>query len=308
VLQGRHLFIRYTPQGVQRAIEYFRRAIARDPAYAAAYVGVAKAYAELAESGALAPELARRQALEAVTQALRLDPELGEAHSTRAYLRALWDFDWAGAEAEFRRALELCPSSADAHDLFGRMCSALGRFDEAIALQRRAQELDPLAHRLDVATTLLRAGRYEEAGVEAAEAIEFEPDLDRAHATLGWAYFQQGKTAEGLAELERAVAASPGDTQWLAQLGQAYALAGRVEQARNVLGQLEERARAGYVAPYHFVFVYTGLGEHDRAMDLLERAFAERGGAIYGIKGSFLFAPLRSHPRFRALLAKMNLT
>jgi serine/threonine protein kinase/tetratricopeptide (TPR) repeat protein len=307
-LQGRHLFIRYTPESVERAIEYFRRAIARDPAYATAYAAVAKAYAELAESGALAPEPARRQALDAVTQALRLDPELGEAHSTRAYLRALWDFDWAGAEVEFRRALELCPSSADTHDLFGRMCSALARFDEAIALQRRAQELDPLAHRLDVATTLLRAGRYEEAEAVAVEAIEFEPDLDRAHATLAWAYLKQGKTDAGLAELERAAAASPEDTQWLAQLGQAYALAGKLHEARHVLRQLEQRAGAGYVAPYHFVFVYIGLGEHDRAMDWLERAFEERGGAIYGIKGSFLFAPLRSHPRFQALLAKMNLT
>jgi serine/threonine-protein kinase len=306
-LQGRHLFTRYTPAAMQRAIEYFKRAIARDPAYAAAYAGVAKAYAELAESGALDPQLARRNATEAVTQALRLDPQLGEAHCTRAYLRALWDFDWAGAEAEFKRALELCPSGADAYDLYGRMCSALGRFDEAIALQQRAQELDPLAHRLDVATTQLRAGRYQEAAAAAAQAIEFEPDLDRAHATLGWASFKQGRTDEGLAELERAVAASPEDTQWLAQLGQAYGLAGRVDDARNVLRQLDERARAGYVTPYHFVFVYTGLGEQERALDFLERAFEERGGAIYGIKGSFLFAPLRQHPRFTALLKKMNL-
>jgi serine/threonine protein kinase/tetratricopeptide (TPR) repeat protein len=306
-LQGRHQFIRFTPVAIERGIEYFRRAIERDPAYAEAYAGVAKAYAELAESGALAAHVARPHAMEALTQALRLDPELGEARSTRAYLRALWDFDWAGAEQEFKRALELCPSSADAHDLYGRMCSALGRFDEALVLQRQAQELDPLAHRLDVATTLLRAGRYQEAAAEAAQAIEFDPDLDRAHATLGWAYFKQGKTDEGLAELRRAVAATPEDTQWLAQLGQAYALAGRGGEARDILRQLEERGRVGYISPYHLVFVHTGLGEHDRAVELLERAFAERAGAIYGIKGSFLFAPLRAHPGFAALLNKMNL-
>ncbi len=307
-LQGRHLFIRFTPEAIERAIEYFKRAIARDPSYADAYAGLAKAYAELAESGALAPEVARRHATDAVANALRLDPELGEAHGISAYLRALWDFDWAGAEAEFKRALELCPSNADTHDLYGRMCSALGRFEEALALQRRAQELDPLAHRLDVATTLLRAGRYQEAATEAARAIEFEPELDRAHATLGWAYFKQGMTDQGLAELQRASALTPGDTQWLAQLGQAYALAGKVDEARGILRQLADRARTGYVTPYHLVFVYAGLGEHERALDLLEQAFEQRAGAVYGIKGSFLFAPLRPHPRFQALLAKMHLT
>jgi serine/threonine protein kinase/Tfp pilus assembly protein PilF len=307
-LQGRHLYIRYTTVAVQRAIDYFRRAIGRDPGYAAAYVSIAKAYAELAESGALAPDVARRQATEAVEHALRLDPDLGEAHCTKAYLRALWDFEWAGAEAEFKRAVELNPSSADAYDLYGRMCSALARYDEAIALQRRAQELDPLAHRLDVATTLLRAGRFEEAGAEAQSALDFDPNLDRAHATLGWAYLKRGRHAEGLAELKQAVTAAPRDTQWLAQLGQAYAMVGQVDAARDVLRQLEEKARDGYVTPYHLVFVYTGLGEHERALDLLEQAFTERTGAVYGIKGSFLFAPLRQHPRFRALLSKMNLT
>jgi len=114
-------------------------------------------------------------------------------------------------------------------------------------------------------------------------------------------------TDEGLANLERAVALTPGNTQWLAQLGQAYALAGKVDRARDLLRQLEERARETYVSPYHLAYVYTGLGEHDRAMDLLERAYEERAGAVYGIKGGFLFAPLRRHPRFRALLEKMNL-
>ena len=308
LLQGVHLFIRYTPAAVERAIEYFKRAITRDPSYAAAYASMAKAYAELAEAGAMEPELARQRAADAVEHALRLDPHLGEAHCTKGHLMALWDFDWAGAEAEFQRALELCPSSADAYDLYGRMCSALGRFDEGIALQQRAQELDPLAHRLDVATTLLRAGRYDEAAAEALRALEFDPDLDRAHATLGWAQFHRGNTEDGLAELRRAAAASRENTQWLAQLGQALALAGKTDDARSVLRELQERSLHGYVTPYHLAFVHTGLGEHERALDLLEQAFEQRAGAIYGIKGSFLFAPLRSHPRFQALLAKMNLT
>jgi serine/threonine-protein kinase len=103
------------------------------------------------------------------------------------------------------------------------------------------------------------------------------------------------------------VAIAPANTQWLAQLGQAYAVAGRTDQAREVLRQLEDRAQHSYVSPYHLAFVFTGLGDHERALDLLERAFAERAGAVYGIKGSFLFAPLQAHPRFQSLLRKANL-
>ena len=306
-LQGRHWFVRYTPEGMQRATEYFQQAIARDPGYALAYASLAMAYAEMGETGALAPDVAYPHAREAVAHALGLDPALGEAHCTVAFLKTLWDFDWAGAEREFKRALELSPSSADAYDLYGRMCSGLGRHDEAIALQQRAQKLDPLAHRTDVATTLLRTGRYAEAARGAAHTLESDPADSRAHATLGWAYLKQGKADEGLAELERAVSVAPTNTQWLAQLGQAYALTGRTNRAREVLQQLEDRARSAYVSPYHLAFVFTGLGDHERAMDLLERAFAEHAGAVYGINGSFLFAPLRSHPRFTALLKKMNL-
>jgi tetratricopeptide (TPR) repeat protein len=223
------------------------------------------------------------------------------------YLKAVHEFDWSTAEREFKRALELSPSSADTYDLYGRFCSALERYDEAIALLQRAQELDPLAHRMDSVTALLRAGRYEQALVRAQEAVEIDPGHGRTRATLGWAYFLSGKKAEGLAELERAVSVSPTQTLWLAQLGEAYGLAGDTQKARDVLRQLEERAKTAYVSPYHFAYVYTGLGNADRAIDWLERAVAERTGAAYGIKGSFLFIPLRTHPRFRALLRQMKL-
>jgi TolB-like protein/Tfp pilus assembly protein PilF len=306
-LKGRHWMIRYTPDALQRSIEFFERAVAQDPAYALAYASIAMAYAELGETGALPPDVARRHANEAAAEALRLDPSLAEAHCADAHLKSIWALDWAGAEASFRRAIELCPSNADTYDLFGRMCSALGRYEEALALQRRAQELDPLVHRLDVATTLLRAGRYDEAVEEAERAVEFDPDQDRGHATLGWAYFKQGRREDGVAGLRRAVELAPGNTQWLSQFGQILALAGHEEEARQVLRQLEDASTTGFVPPYHMAFVHTGLGEHDRALDLLEEAFDERAGAIYGIKGSFLLEPLRDEPRFKALLAKMGL-
>jgi tetratricopeptide (TPR) repeat protein len=261
----------------------------------------------LAEAGAMAPDVAYGHAVEAAASALRLDPELGEAHCTMGHLKTVREFDWVGAEEAFKRALELSPGDAEAYDLYGRLCAALERYDDAIALLRRAQELDPLAHGLDVVTALLRAGRYEEAIVRGEAAVELEPGDDRARATLGWAYFLSGRKDEGLAELERAVSVSKGNTLWLGQLGGAYAMAGQAAKARAMLRELEERAQSGYVSPYHFAYVHTGLGESDRAMDWLERAVAERAGPTYGLKGSFLFTPLHPHPRFRALLRQMKL-
>jgi len=126
-------------------------------------------------------------------------------------------------------------------------------------------------------------------------------------ATAGWAYIKKEMYDEGLAELRRAISLSPNDTALLAQLGQAYATVGKVEEARDILRQLEELSHERFVPPYHMAYVYTGLGEDDRALDALEQSYEQHAGGIYGIKGSFLFASLRSHPRFKALLREMNL-
>jgi tetratricopeptide (TPR) repeat protein len=187
------------------------------------------------------------------------------------------------------------------------MCATVGRFDEAIAMGTRAHELDPLAHRSDLATTLLRAGRNREALDQAIKSIEFDPHYDRGHATLGWALFLNGRKDEGLAALQRAVEMSGSGSTWLSQLGQAYGMAGRENDARDILAQLLASAGERYVPPYHLAYVYVGLGEYDKALDMLEQAFEQRSGAISGIKGSFLFAPLRTQPRFTALLTKMRL-
>jgi eukaryotic-like serine/threonine-protein kinase len=309
-LQGRHCYSRYTEEAIQQGIDYFRQAIAVDPGYAMAHVGMALAYAELAAGqggGALRPDLAYVHAKDAAHRALALDNGLGEAHSVLALLKFAHDFDWPGAEEEFKLALELSPGSADVYDHYGWLCSAVGRQDEAIALTRRAQELDPLMHRADVATSLLRAGRLEEALEAALRCIEFQPDYGRGRSTLGWAYLFNGNVEAGLAELELAARMSIGNTLHLAQLGQAYGMFGKPIEAREVLGQLEDLSRQRYVSPYHMAYIYTGLGDADRAMDCLERAYDERAGSVYGIKGSFLFTSLHSHPRFVTLLRKMNL-
>ena len=306
-LQGRHRFITYTDEGMRQAIDYFERAIARDPNFAPAYAGIANAYTELGEIGLMSASEAYPRATAAAAKALALDPDLGEAHCTAAFCKMVYEFDWPGAESGFQRALELAPSNADAHDLYGRLCSALGRYDEAIVLQQRAKDLDPVAHRVDIATAYLRAGRLDEAFDAATQALELSPEYSRAHATYGWVCLRKGRLADGIKAIERAAELAPEETLWLAQLGQAYGEVGKVEEARKVLAQLLERARTGYVAPYHLAFVYTGLKEWDRAMDCLEEAYAQKAGSVYGIKGSFLFVPLRTHPRFQALLRRMNL-
>ena len=306
-LRGRHAFTRFTTPEIFRSIEHFRAAIDRDPEFALAFVGLSMAFSELGEHGSLGRAEAGQQALAAAEKGVALGPDLGEAHCALAFARLVYHYDWSAAEAGYRRAIELSPSYADAYDLYGRMCMSLERHEEAISLVRRANELDPLAHRVDLATALLRAGRAVEAERAAAAGLAVEPNDARLQATLGWTQFQQGRRAEGILALERAVAMSPEDDMWRGQLGEAYALAGRRDEARAILRELEDPTRPEPASPYHRAYVYAGLGEDDRAIDCLERAFENRAGAMYGLRGSFLFTSLRRHPRFVALTKRMGL-
>ena len=310
-LKGQHCLLRYTSEGIRQGLEYFEQAIEKDPNYAVAYTGLATACVILGMgygAGEIRPHEAYRRAKDAVAKAVDIDDELGDAHGILAFLKFVSDFDWTGAEREFKRAIELNPGSWT-YAVHGLMLSALERYDEAIAAQRRAQELDPLTavHSSDIASTLLRADRYDEAIQEAKRLIEMQPDFPMGHSTLGWAYLKKGMCDKGLAELQKAVSLNTDNTMLVAQLGQAYALVGKVYEAREVLQQLEELSRQRYVPPTHMAYVYTGLGDQDKAIDALEQAYEERAGGVYGIKGSFLFATLRPHPRFTALLRKMNL-
>ena len=308
-LQARHAFYRGTEEGYRQAIRYFEESIAEDPKLAIAWAGLASTHAEMAAQGFGSPSAARslQKAREGAARALALDSALGDAHCVAATVLFMNDFDWAGAEKEFRCALEVSPGNADIYDKYGWMCSAMGRSQDALRLLRRARELDPLAHGSDVATELVRAGRYAEALEMAKRYIELEPDTIRGHSLAGWTQVLMGDFERGIPEIERAVASSGESPLFLGQLGQAYAMAGRIDDARRILEKLRDAAKTSYVAPYPFAYVYTGLGEQDAAMDWLEKAYEERAGAIYGIKGSFLFTSLHGHPRFQALLAKMNL-
>jgi serine/threonine-protein kinase len=309
-LQGRHHLSQYTDTSSFRAIGYFEQALERDPGFALAHAGVARAYIEVMvgqDTSALAPEEALARARGAAARALAADPTLGEAHAVLALIRFVGDRAWAAAEEEFRLALELSPGSADVHAHYGWLCTALERYPEAEALERRAQELDPLAHRSDVANVLLRAGRHEEARREAERIIEFDPGFARGHSTLGWSLLRLGDAEGGISALRKAAALAKGSSLFLGQLGQALAETGHTDEARAILAQLEHREGGRPTSPYHLAYVHTGLGEHERALDLLEQAEREREGGIYGVAGSFLFRSLRGHPRFAALLRRLNL-
>jgi len=177
-------------------------------------------------AGSDPPEEAFPRAKAAVARALEIDSGLAEAHAVLGHIKYACDYDWAGAEAEFKRAIELNPNSGEVYDFYGLMLSSLGRYDEAIELQRRAHALDPLAHRMDLVTTFLRAGRYDEALRAVTRVLEVEPGLALAHATLGWIHLMTGKPEQGISALERAVALSPESTLFLAQLGQALGQSG----------------------------------------------------------------------------------
>jgi serine/threonine-protein kinase len=308
-LQAKHCLTRWTQVSSNLALKHLDEAVKRDSGFALAHATIAWVYLELglAVAGSLPANEAFQRARTAVARALELDPQLAEAHAVLGHLKYVSDYDWAGAEAELKRAIELNPNSGDAYDFYGLLLSSLERYDEAIEMQQRAYLLDPLSHRMDLVTTYLRAGRYDDALRSVLRVIEVEPQLPLAHLTLGWVYLLTGKPEEGIAAIEKAVSLVPDSTLYLAQMGQAYARVGRTDDARAVLRRLEAEQRQHYVSPYHMAYVLAGLGEDELALNWLEAAYEQRAGGIFGIKGSFLFAHLRTHPRFQTLLRKMNL-
>ena len=308
-LRGRNSFYQFTAAGYRRSLVEFEAATARDPGFALVWASIAETYTEMCIDGCAdkTPQETIRLARAAADRALKIDDELAEAHGISGLIRFVFDFDWSGAEREFLRALELSPGSAAVHNHYSWLCSSLERYDDAVHEIRRARSLDPILIQSDVATTLLRAGRIEDALVEARRSVQEEPRGPRCHSSLGWALIFHGDTAAGIASLERALALSPDSTLFLSQLGEACGITGNVERARQILGQLSDRAMREFVSPYHFAYAHAGLDEADAAIDCLERAFELRSGGIYGIKGSFLFRNLRPHPRFQSLLRRMNL-
>ena len=305
-LKGRYWLDKRTPEALSKAIEYFQQAIAKDSSYALAYSGLADCYGVLPTFAFVPPKEAYPKAKEAALKALEIDDTLAEAHTSLAIVKAGYDWHWSGGEREFQRAIALNPDYAMAHMWYGFTLALMGRFDEAIAEAKRALELDPLSLNINwfLGLVYIFARQYDQAIEQYRKALELDPNFFMLHAFLGIAYVHKSMYKEGIAEFEKAVAISPSNLS-LSFLGYGYAAAGRRVEAQKVLDKLNELSKRKYVPALHRAIIYAGLVEKDKAFEWLEKAYEER--YTIAIKVNPVFDPLRSDPRFKDLLRRMNL-
>jgi TolB-like protein/Tfp pilus assembly protein PilF len=309
-LKGRFWWNKRTEEGLNKAIGYFQRAIAKDPGYALAYSGLADGYGGLGSGNLGAPNENYPKAKQAALKALELDDTLAEAHISLAGIRARYDWDWSGAEKEFKRAIEIKPDYAPAHDLYGDFLTELGRLDEGVTELERALELDPLSvgSNRDLGYTFYDERHYDQAIAQERKSLELDPNYLQAHSILGRSYLQKSMYDEGIAEFEKELAISPANPPALYDLARGYAMAGRRTEARKVLDQLSALSKQRYIAQKSLAAIYAALGEKDKAFERLEKAYQEHSIATgLSIKEFPGFDPLRPDPRFADLLRRMNL-
>jgi len=308
-LKGRYFWNLRTRDDLRKGIEYFRKAIERDPAYALAYSGLADAHSILGlyyyQFGP--PSETFGPARDAALRSVQLDPSLGEAHSSLALVRFYYDWDWAAAEREFRRALELNPADTNARHQYSHYLLAVGRIDQSLAQARRAVELDPISPML--ATHLgehyALARQPELAIAELKRSLELSPRFPVTHMLLGEVYLQQRLYAEAEAEFLSVEDAFAGTSRARAAVARAHALAGRRAQALAEIEALVGDRTGRYVAPHDLAFCYAALGDTDRALEWLEKAYAERSSALVYVRVEPPYDPLRGERRFADLVRRM---
>jgi len=306
-LKGRFFWNKRTAADLRKAIEYFNQALDKDPGYAPAYAGLTDAYLILSQYGAASPADSFPQAIAAAKKAIELDDTLAEAHTSLACSLAYYDFDFEQSVKEFERAIQLDPNYATAHHwLSNGVLSALGQFERAIAEGKRAVELDPLSLVIntDLGQDFFYARRYDEAIVHLRKTIEMDPRFYFAHWVLGTALQLKGQLSEAVAEYSKAVELND-DPSVLALLGQAYARAGQRDEAQKILLRLSEEAKSRYVQAYSFVLMYLALGDKERAIDEMERAYRERDANVAQIRTDPMLDDLRGNPRFEKLVSQI---
>jgi TolB-like protein/tetratricopeptide (TPR) repeat protein len=308
-LRGRHAWNKRTQEGVFEAIDFFEQAIREDPRYALAYTGLADSFALLLDYRSVPVQEWHERAKEYARKALALDESLAEAHTSLAWSLFIYDWDWDAASQEFRRAIELDPKYATAHQWHAFSLASRGRLDEALLEGHVAQELDPAS--VSVRRTLgwlyYYARRYEQASYHLSRAIEMNPEAEETYRVLGLAVAMEGDLVEGARVLREAITLRGAGPYSIATLGYVLARAGNRDEALAQLRDLEQRAAAGYVSPVAFATLYIGLGDIERALDWTERARDERRGWVAYLRVNPIFDPLRESPRFHALLEKMRL-
>ena len=302
-LQGRYFLERRSKENLDKAVGYYEQAIKSDSMYAPAWVGLARARSEQADRGYLPVEESYRKAREAVERALALDPNLAEAHAALGWIKTAFDWDWAGADASFQRALALEPGNATVVRGAAELAAALGRFEEALALGRRAAELDTLnvLTHYYLGIHAYYAGRLEEAIAGEKKALELDPELPVAHNLLGLVYLAQAHPQEALVEMQR----EPKPVWRLQGQALAYHAVGRKKESDAALAELIAKYQGEDA--FQIAEVYAFRGEADRAFEWLERAYAQRDGGLAQMKGDPQLKNLEHDPRYAAFLKKMRL-
>ncbi len=289
----------------REAIEFFQQAIKKNDRFAPAYAGLALAYSSLASTYA-PPHEVMPKAKAAAVRALDLDETLSEAHTALANVHLFYDYDWTGAEKELKRAIELNPSSAAAHDLYGNYFTALKQFEQGLAEGRRAHDLDPLSLLIvgDVLNTLIDARRFDEAIAECRKALEREPNFATAHMVMGLALAEKRQFPEALAAMRKAYQIDPNPTLSL-MLAQVQAASGNRVEAEKLVLQVEEMAKRRYVCDFEIAQVYTVLGEKDQAFRWLNLGKKQQCDCLVWLQAEPWMDPLRIDPRYSELVKRV---
>ena len=299
-MMGRYYFSRGKKEDLLKSVEYYEQAIKKDPGYAPAYAGLGTTYHRLGWQGAMAPKESWQKEEWAALKALQIDGTLAEAHVLMAAIKE-FNLDWQGAEEEYKRALELDPNSVRAHETYAWHLEMFERLDEAMAHLKRARELDPLALDImwDFAVLFNFLRQHDRAIEQCQKIIQMDPNYVPAHTQLATSYQNKGMFEEALAALKKA------DISGF-QLGYAYAVAGKKDEAQKVLDELKESSKQHYVPAFSFGLIYMGLGDKDRAFEWLNKTFDENPYRIAFINVNPRFGTLRSDSRFDALLRRMK--
>jgi TolB-like protein/Tfp pilus assembly protein PilF len=308
ILKGRYFFNRPSDENLSKAIVLFEEATHKDPNYAPAFSGLSDAYLWAAfNEGVVTALEAGPKAKAAAEKAVALDDASAEAHTSLATYKVWYEHDWAGSETEFRKAFSLNPNYAFGHDQFGLSLAFQWRLDEAVAEGKRAAQLDPLSPQIPIDNLMALAwqSKYEEAREQARRSAELDPTFYFAPFMEGWIDVQAGRVAASIPAFQKArnLEAPPFVTAWL---GYAYGVSGDRTRALATIEDLKAKAVHGYVPPYNLAIVHLGLGDRSRALDEFEKALAASSQWMIYLRGDRIFDPLRSEPRFQALLRKLN--
>jgi len=311
-LKGRFYWSKRTEQGMRKSLEYYQQAIERDPTFALAYSGLADAYDLLGApdaSGAMAPDEAMPKAKAAALKALEIDDSLAEPHVSLAHVKYYYDHDFATAEREYMRAIELNPNYPIAQQWYAIYLMSMGRFDEALTHVKRAQELDPLSLPINMTFgwVLLTAHQNDLSVEQLRKTVEMDPSFILTHHRLGMVYEQQGKYDEAIAEFKEVVKLTSGKPLGIAALAHAYAMSRRRAEAEKLLAELDEQSKLRFVSPSSVAAVYVALGNKEQAFAWLDKSEKVRDGILVRLKVDSRFDGLRSEPRFAELVRHIGL-